>query len=443
MASFHRYMSLLDSATSAYREGRSPGDVTWWLPTTEEREKAIIIGRSALMYRLLFGDMVRLPRNQAFDSSAWFDAAPSLVKLKYPLFSISVLEGRKADIDAVLQDAVKIFKSPLLSAWPGLDDKHRQKISDNVLTAKNFLTMLDGIGKLDHLLDEIFARQAWILQATLQYLQTQPGSIVRSSPQKRLLWDRLNDSSNKAYLGEEGRPLYSVPKKAKRDNRAVLYQQIGDLDAGHRGKLREAIDQQYHATLADSVADGHIDLAQGLVSELPFEDVLQLGNVGDRQYDPQGLTSIYTLTLEHQESGKDTPLSWDHVVQVLNDDDFQRNLVKLRLKLQSTDRAEVYDAALGHLKYLEQFIPLTVVTSTNVRQFSIKFLQGKKGEYLVEVISDLASALGAVGFEILKKYLQEKEAGRVQKVLAGRIRDWLQPKVAADYQRNSEVPPSN
>src|SRR5271157_2881470 len=104
-----RYISLLDSATSSYSSNRQQNEINWWIPNDEQQTKAMIHGNTHVMYRLLFGDELCLPRNQAFDSPVFFSTFEGLKKVNRQWFTISVLSKTEPTPLSFVKDVANQF----------------------------------------------------------------------------------------------------------------------------------------------------------------------------------------------------------------------------------------------------------------------------------------------------------------------------------------------
>ncbi len=436
MISNTRYITLLDSATSAYSANRRPHEVNWWLPNDEQRTKAMIFGSTSVMYRLLFGDVLRLPRNQAFDSPAFFNIFEGLQNVEQRWLTVSVLTKLRPTPLLFVKDVANQFNNEnfLLSAWPSLDQKQRNRIYENIKRTGNFREMLHGVGEIYSPYDVTFQRQRELLQYVFEYLQKHPEALHKSSGVSKSLWDRLLDKNILEQLGTSSRILQAIPDRIGEseniNNRGVLYKYIAEF-TDVRDTIREVIDQQYHCILAESVANGRIDIAQGLFSNIKVDTLAQQVNAGDMQYDQRGLRLIYAHSIEENNVKNISSLSWKDIELVLGDSEFQRRMDILRCELSISEGERVQDVLLEHLHYLVEFIPNKVISESDNSSltFGCKHIDREGHEKLVKVISSFFGPLSGsfeVAMERVFDRLLESQVRKQRHILAGRIRDWLQ-----------------
>jgi hypothetical protein len=148
----------------------------------------------------------------------------------------------------------------------------------------------------------------------------------------------------------------------------------------------------------------------------------------------------------------------------LNDDDFQYELFNLRHKLSISEAEKARDIKFKHLEFIKKFFPDKVITESDASTISIGFFRdlqvGKIRKFVTItswVIPGITGALsaaisggsqnvvfgGALGLaggpiyqEALKHIidkLQLEQKKKQQIMLAGRIRDWLEPLLKEDY----------
>ena len=432
-----RYISSLDSATSAYSSNRQQHETNWWLPDDEQRTKALIYGSTKVMYRLLFGDELCLPRNQAFDSPLFFNIFEGLNKVDRTWLNISVVSETEPTSLSFVKDVADQFNNPnfLLSAWPSLDQNQREIIYKNIKRTNNFKEMLHDAGEFSGPYGEIFLRQQELLQHVLEYLYKHPDALQKSGGAKKLLWDRLLNKNIQKQLGAKAKILKTIPERIKKteniNNRGVLYNYIADYTDA-RDQIREVIDQQYHYILAESISEGRIDISGGLFSKNTVPMQAKQIQAGDAQYDMRGLKSTYIQSIENNDGGNVSSLNWDDIAKVIIDDEFQMKLAQLRLDLSNSKGEKVRELLMKHLDYLTNFIPNKIITQTDSTSltFGCYQLDDKGNEKLVKIISSPMGPLSGF-FEVV----MESIFGRFKKsnvesdrsTLAGRIRDWLQP----------------
>lgn len=437
-----RYITLFDSATSAYSSNRRRREMNWWLPSDEQQTKAMTYGSTTAMYRLLFGDVPCLPRNQVFDSPVFYNIVEGLKNVNQEWFIVSVLTQRKPTPLLFVAEVAEQFsnKNFLLSAWPGLDRKQRINIYKNIKRTGNFKEMLLSVGGLSGQQLDISLRQQELLQHILEYLELHPESLQKSfsrknKPKSKSLWNRLLDKDVQEQLGANAQILQTIPKRIKEseniNNRGVLYKYIADF-VDVRDTIREVIDQQYHYILAESVAKGRIDIAQGLFSKSTLSDQNKQVQAGDAQYGRRGLKTIYAHTIEDKDARNISSLNWVDIAMILNDKDFQQKIAKLRHGLSISKGEEVRDVLNDHCAFLEKFIPSKVFTESDDITLTLGFLHlDKKGqEKLVKIISGITGPFQGV-FEVTMdgvfKRIQNSLNEKRKSTLAGRIRDWLRP----------------
>lgn len=432
-----RYISSLDSATSAYSSNRQQHETNWWLPDDEQRTKALIYGSTKVMYSLLFGDELCLPRNQAFDSPLFFNIFEGLKEVDRTWLNISVVSKTKPTPLSFVKDVAAQFSNPnfLLSAWPSLDQEQRNCISTNIIRTNNFKEMLNGIGDFPKPYDEIFLRQHVLLQHVLEYLYNHADALQKSDVAKKTLWDRLLDKNIQKQLGANAEILKTIPNRINKteniNNRGVLYNYIAEYTDA-RDQIREVIDQQYHYILAESISKGRIDISGGLFSKNTAPMQAKQIQAGDAQYDVSGLKSTYIQSIENNDGRNASSLNWNDITTVINDDDFQMRLAQLRLDLSNNKGEQVLELHKNHMDYLATFIPNKIITRTDSTSltFGCLHLDTKENERFVNITSSFFGFLsGVIEEEARARFdsIIEANLENDRSTLAGRIRDWLQP----------------
>lgn len=272
-----RLLGLLDSAKTAHPVTSANQLNNWWMPSTRETSWLHSAAAEAVTIKqVLWGEIIQLPRNQSFDSPAWFPIADYFIKSKFPLFSICVV-GKSATPQAFVEDCAQQFEptSPFsLSGWPEFEKKERQIISDNIRRSGDFKNMFEDL-KLDSNWQVTFEYQRDILQGVLEYLlnnyESYPLIIRAVEYATTSAWSRINrDLTDTKFLakiedkhGEDlslsfQSVLQEIKEKADRDigddrnkkdrwlsSRTNLYQEIYHQPRELRELLRAEIDRCY------------------------------------------------------------------------------------------------------------------------------------------------------------------------------------------------------
>jgi hypothetical protein len=452
-----RYFTLLDSASSAYSSLRHDHELKWWLPSNRQRKEAYCIASSKVMYRLLLGDVLTIPRNQAFDSPAFLDIFDSLRGTNTEWFNVSLLSEGEPTLQKFVEEVAERFEdqSFLLSAWPGLDIEQRGQIAKNIRYSGNFRDMLFNCQLSGQQL-EVFQRQYEQLNYLFEYLKNNPKYLITSSTDPKIdrsLWNRLSDKKSLIKLGPLSEIITSIPKRININeeninNRGVLYKGIAEFP-DHRDALREIIDHHYYNIMADSVSSSRSDLITGLYSDINLKKLFENIDAGDTRYGNTGLESVHIQTMEdigHQEIA--TPLKWADIVDFLDDKDCQRNTLLYQLKLSNSRDQDHEKIMNNHLEYIVQTFENKISARFDEKIHTLKFVyQNEKEEfdrgkrYIIKIISGIASLGGLDGFtevagEELIRRSQKIESERLQaeaysnhvkkKIeFAGRLRGWL------------------
>jgi len=310
------YLDLLDSAKSGHPISIDTKNEWWRAKDIKKQGEAISVSHAGLLMRLLYGDTIVLPSNQALDSVAWLKACAQLTKasdnLEYPLFTWAAFRIDKPTPDSFIETAIQTFKPKendpkqfKLSAWPGIDNDTRKIIAENLKTKRSFKEMFDNTS-IDQSLKGVFEEQQDALINFYDYLFRNvhpkdkhyldwtidsPKPIKKSrEPQDnpRRIWndlkktrDRQNgipgDVLDKIEQSVLGRDNKGTPENL--ENRSALYTEIQDLDPILRDRIKKLIDIYYNKKNSVSVVDGY-----GLMSVMdqdpnsPVEDDEKLLN---------------------------------------------------------------------------------------------------------------------------------------------------------------------
>jgi hypothetical protein len=337
-----RFLSSLDSARAAYPDESVH---EWWLPTPIQRKKALELGKSELMIRLLMGDNIGLSINQAFDSPVWLEVVRYIDKLKRPSISLSLIANDPTPNTFVEQTAVRFFNPKLtkqdflLSAWPNLDDKARELISKNLLSTYDFENMLKGVGLLP---DYMIEQSVWLHRFHNYLNEYREKNILHPAQMSsKPLWKRVSDKSIKDNMGKEIfsqirsnlRKIFKGDRESRNkliSNRSALYKCLEDNDPEFREKLRMIIDYHYNGMLAESVAEGRASLSSVSLNEaVDLDEMKEQISISDVQYDPAGLVNVFGLVGLEKKSIGIKPLSWENVFDVMASDEFEVSLAKM------------------------------------------------------------------------------------------------------------------
>jgi hypothetical protein len=453
---FSRYFTQLDSALTANKRFRRADEITWWLPNEEERTNALVTGSTRVMYRFLFGDILTLPRNQAFDSPLFFSMADELLKVEGEWINLSLLTEKEPSLELFVNEVAERFKekSFLLSAWPGLDEAQRERIYLNIKETGSFDRMLDQVGEIsgEHL--DTFLRQQETLQKLLHYLQKHPEFMKQSATnihkKNRSLWNRISDPHILDQLGPHAQILKKIPRKIGKtgnlNNRGMLYKGIEEYPDDIRYRIKNVIDQQYYYILADSVAGGKIDLSIAPLPEESLSDHFNQIHAGDQQNDATGIRSIHAhIEVDDEPSVSNLgTLNWEDMRDILNDSDVQQAINRFRKKAviyRGHETQRIQELVNEHMDALTKLIPDKIyATSDNevlsaVLPFSDKTitLNDAQNKRLINIITAILPGgikeLTRDGAKALFKGFQKRNMRDKRIMLAGHVRDWLTSEV--------------
>ena len=192
-----RFVGSLDSAKTAHPIPSASEIDNWWMSTEKDTHLLHNAAAEVLSIKhVLMGEILQLPRNQSFDSPAWFKLGEHFIKSEIPLFSICVI-GKSATPEAFVIDCAEQFEptSPFsLSAWPGLTDDQRRIIAENIKSHRNFKEMLKDF-EIDSQWKSTFERQQSVLQRMLEYLEKHyisESQLIRAvNYAQTTTWDRI------------------------------------------------------------------------------------------------------------------------------------------------------------------------------------------------------------------------------------------------------------
>jgi hypothetical protein len=465
-----RFLGLLDSARTAHAVSSANEINNWWMPEENKTHLLHSIAADAITIKqILWGEIIQLPRNQFFDSPAWFNLGYFLVKSKIPLFSICLYREEPTSYNFI-QDCANQFGNIsgfALSAWPNLDNRERTIIANNIRKEGNFKKMFRGI-RIDSKWKAIFKFQRAVLQNTLEYLeknyQVFPGIIRTTTGGKTTMWQKIeSDFKNRDFtsrlteeLGENlvqeyTSALREISDKAEKDfgedekeknrwlnQRTNLYHQIFEYSNDARELLRVHIDSRYEETISESVTGvGRLASADASDSKIDLETRINYLDALDSVNDPNGLAEKYIIDFDNVESQFSLNKT---ILELLNDDLFQMRLKQIRRIRNRNDLPVDYliEEEQDHLEVLTKLLPNAVIKKDlrtyevvyTVIDFCAKVTIGFK---LGSILSNLASAIAdeTIGRVIdkvtppLKEKLKKFTLNRKKERLAGIIRDWL------------------
>ncbi len=477
-----RFFGLLDSAKTAHPVSSADQIENWWMPENVETHLLHCAAAEAIAIKqVLWGEIPQLPRNQSFDSPAWLNLADFFIKSELPLFSICVL-GKSATPQAFVEDCAQQFKpiSPFaLSAWPGLDDKQRQMIADNINRNGNFKEMFADL-KLDSSYQSIFEYQCDVLQRVLEYLEnhykSNPLLIRAVDLAPKSMWQRIEENYKKPeYIaklkdkhGEDLASSFSyvfqeIKAKADRDfeedaakknrwlsGRTNLYQEIYRQPRELRELLRAEIDRRYVETTGESCTGiGRFGDADRSDTERDIDQRDYDSFVQDSGNDPSGLKESYIIDFEHLESQRQLN---ENFLKVINDDKVASRMQHLR-KIRNWPNMPadyVLNEEQEHLDALCKDLPNAVIRDEQ----KYKFIW-RTGKFSVNVLigvgvgslfGPLGAVVGGVVAPLVGQVVEEAVAAMVDETalsataqektiqwiarkrkvaLTGLLRDWL------------------
>ena len=474
----NRFLGLLDSAKTAHPVPSANQINNWWMPSNLETFWLHSAAAEAVTIKqVLWGDVLQLPRNQSFDSPAWFPIAEYFIKSNTPLFSICVI-GKKATPQAFVEDCAQQFEptSPFsLSAWPELEKKERQVIADNISWSGDFKSMFGDL-KLDSKWQATFEHQRDVLQRVLEYLETNyrlhPLLIRGVKYASTSTWHRIyRDYTDTKFIKEmkdkHGEELSSgflfslqeIKEKADRDfrddskkknrwlsSRTNLYQEIYRQPHELRELLRAEIDRCYVETTAESVTGigrfgdaDRSDTGRDIEYRNFDSQIFDFGN------DPSGLSEQYIIDFEKM---PDQQRMNEKFLMVMNDELVAHRIQDLRKLRNWPNIPEEYIAEKEqeHLEFLCEALPDAVIRKD--QKYNIRW---RVGTFLVNVLIDIgvSSLFGPAGpvatrilenivgetvgtaadetvlSEKVKDKLLQKLANKRKVALTGILRDWL------------------
>ena len=477
-----RFLGLLDSAKTAHPVLSANQINNWWMPSNLETFWLHSAAAQAITIKqVLWGEIPQLPRNQSFDSPAWFPIAEYFIKSKLPLFSICVI-GKRATPQAFVEDCAQQFEptSPFaLSGWPELEKKERQIIADNISQSGDFKKMFRDL-KLDSHWQANFYYQRDVLQKVLEYLQAnyklyQP--LIRAVDYALTsTWHRINrDYTDPKFMEKMEEKhgvdlssgflsaLQEIREKADRDfrvdsikknrwlsSRTNLYQEIYQQPRELREILRAEIDRCYMETTGESVTGiGRFGDADRSDTGRDIEDRDYDSQVFDLGNDPSGLNERYIIDFENME---DQYKMNDEFLEVINDKQVAYQIKDLRRIRNWPNMPEDYivEKEQEHLDFLCQNLPDAVIR--NDKKYNLIWRVGKFGVNVLvgygvgSLFSPLSAAAGGVVIPILGEVVEEtvatvtdnktlsdktkeklilKLAKKRKVALTGILRDWL------------------
>jgi hemerythrin len=474
-----RFIGLLDSAKTAHPVSSANEMNNWWMPSEMDTHLLHCAAAEATAIKqVLWGEMLQLPRNQSFDSPAWFKLGDYFVKSELPLFSICVL-GKSATPEAFVNDCAQQFEpasSFALSAWPGLTDDQRRMIAGNIKRQGNFKGMFKG-WTLDSQWKSTFQKQQSVLQRMLEYLEKryklEPQLIRAVNYPQTSTWHRIErDYQDPKFIenmsdkyGEDlasgfRTALEEIKAKAQRDigdepkkiegwlsSRTNLYQEIYHQTHQLREILRAEIDRCYVETTSESMTGiGRFSDADRSDTQRPVDQRFHDSLLQDADNDPSGLQEYYVIDFEHIESQQK---SIEDFIKVLNDKGLAKRIRILR-RIRSYPELEpnhIAEIEQEHLNELCQELPYAVIQCEQVSfrliwragQLLISIIPGLSN--LIEVWSNLKDIAKEIDNEQVEDVLNktnlrdiagERISRKRRVALAGILRDWLTKPIRID-----------
>jgi len=477
-----RFLGLLDSAKTAHPVPSANQINNWWMPSDLETFWLHSVAAEAMTIKqVLWGEVLQLPRNQSFDSPAWFPMAEYFIKSKFPLFSICVI-GKNATPQAFVEDCAQQFEptSPFaLSGWPDLENEERQIIADNIRRHGDFKGMFDDL-TLDSSWQSTFEYQRDMLQEVLKYLQenyvSHPLLIRAVEYAPTSTWHRIyRDYTDPKFMKKIGDRhgedlslgflsiLQEIKEKADHDfgdnkiikdrwlsSRTNLYQEIYRQPHELRELLRAEIDRCYVETTGESVTGiGRFGDADRSDTGRDIEDRDHDSQVFDLGNDPSGLNERYIIDFENMEEQQKMN---EDFLRVINDKLVAHRIQDLRRLRNWPNIPEDYivEKEQEHLDFLCQALPDAVIR--NDQKYNLSWRVGKfsanvlVGIAVGSLFGPLVAIAGGVVVPLLEEVLEEtiatatddtalsekakekllqKLAEKRKVALTGILRDWL------------------
>ncbi len=466
-----RFVGSLDSSKTAHPVPSASEIDNWWMSTEQDIHLLHNAAAEVLAIKhVLMGEILQLPRNQSFDSPAWFKLGDHFIKSEIPLFSICVI-GKSATPEAFVIDCAEQFEptSPFaLSAWPGLTDDQRKKIAKNIKSQGNFKEMFKDF-KIDSQWKSTFESQQSLLQRLLEYLKehynSEPQLIRAVDYSKTTTWHRIEmDYQNPQFI-EEMRIAYGedlasnlrsvfeeIKTKAYRDfdepkqimrwlnSRTNLYKEIYQQQHQLREILRAEIDRCYVETTSESVTGiGRFSDTDRSDTKRPIDQRFHDSLLVDENNDPTGLREYYVIDFEHSESQQK---SFDSFLEILKDEELSER-IKLLRRIRSWPEVtpqRIEEMEQDHVEKLCQELPALIIQQ---EQKSFRLIW-RTGQFLTSYIPILSNVveIGSYLKDVLDEIDNEQVKDALNKVkirdregelilrerkiaLAGILRDWL------------------
>lgn len=396
------YIDLLDSVKTAHPEKYSP---EWWRSdSVDEQKRAIGIAHTTMMIRLLYGETIILPNNQANDSVAWLKAVQaftSINKLEWPSVSITAFNSLQTtpNSEYLLEVTLKNFKDPnfIFSAWVGLDSKQKEKVVTNLEkdTPFKFAEMLDGVkSDFGSELNDQLQEQAEGLQRFYDYLVNweKKGVVRKPYPSEYTIGSRMEKlKGQEAYVKE----LQQIASKIVKDHgvggkeaRSLWFKYLASLDEPVRTAAKSFVDRYYNEKISLSVNRGNALLSFIDHDEKTplIEDELR-DHIADQNNSQDGVIGKVALQAYPERIHGISSLDWKTCTKILIDDDFNRSLRKLQRLYREFDefdrkapdyfqqyrrwRSEMRDKLSEHNVVLaEALAPAVVQDSMGMRIFA-------------------------------------------------------------------------
>jgi len=336
------YIDLLDSVKTAHPEKYSH---EWWRPdSVSEQENAIKIAHTTMMVRLLYGETLIMPNNQANDSVGWLRAADAFnalgKNLDWAPVAIAAFGSSQAKptSEYLLEVTLKNFSDPnfVFSAWVGLGQKQKEKIVSNLKkdTPSRFAEMMDGVkSEFGSELDDKLIEQALGLQRLYNYLVDweKKGLVVINSTQtsysigKHMSKLKGEEESTKV-LKKIAKSITKQHGKGALEARSLWYRYLEQIEEPVRSNAKAYVDRYYNEKLSISVNRGKalFTFTDHNPDSPLFEDELN-DNLAD-QSRKDGVLSKVALQVYPEKIRSISSLKWKTCTEIVTDTDFKNSL---------------------------------------------------------------------------------------------------------------------
>jgi hypothetical protein len=350
------YIDLLDSVKTAHPEKYSH---EWWrADSVSEQEDAIKIAHTAMMVRLLYGETLVMPNNQANDSVGWLRAADAFNALGKHLDWAPVAiaafgsSQSKPTSEYLLEVTLKNFSDPnfVFSAWVGLGQKQKEKIVSNLKkdTPSRFAEMMDGVkSEFGSELDDKLIEQALGLQRLYSYLvdwEKKGLVVINSNPTNYSIGKHMSklkgEEESTKVLKRIAKNITKLHGKAALEARSLWYRYLEQIEEPVRSNAKAYVDRYYNEKLSISVNKGKalFTFTDHNPDSPLVEDELN-DNLAD-QSRKDGVLSKVALQVYPQKIHGVSSLDWKTCTEIVADTDFKNSLNALLYLYREFDGLE-------------------------------------------------------------------------------------------------------